>query len=253
MGADESDIQRMVFEAIRIREQIDSGEYEGVYLDITEKPPIKFEPVALPAKSIRFADLTEDTLTDEFAACVSYIHDRRIDLDSYDFYCSPASKGRVIIPFTHEGKVIGYSARSIIGQTPKYINCVDSHYVFNLDKQTKSRKVVIVSEGPFDAMSVDGVAVLHNEVHEDQADQIDALCRKVIVVPHADISGGDLVQSALKYGWSVSFPLWTETCKDINEAACKYGKLFTLKAILEGVEDNPLKIKLRARKLYGGK
>jgi DNA primase len=107
-----------------------------------------------------------------------------------------------------------------------------------------------VCEGPFDAMSVDGVAVLGNEVSEQQADIIDSLGRDVIVVPDADRAGAKLVDAALEYGWSVSYPIWQKDCKDIGSAVEKYGKLFVLKSILAGKETGRLKIELLKKRLY---
>ena len=99
-------------------------------------------------------------------------------------------------------------------------------------------------------MSVDGVAVLNNEVNETQADIIESLGREVIVVADRDRAGSKMLNSAMEYGWSASFPVWQETCKDINEAVVKYGKLFVLKAILDGKETSKLKIELMRKKLY---
>jgi hypothetical protein len=59
-----------------------------------------------------------------------------------------------------------------------------------------------------------------------------------------------LVDAALEYGWSVSFPVWQETCKDINSAVQKYGKLFVLKAIVDARQSNRLKIELLKKRLY---
>ena len=105
-------------------------------------------------------------------------------------------------------------------------------------------------EGPFDAMSVDGVALNGSEVSDQQAELIDRLQREVIVVPDADRAGSKLVDRAIELGWTVSFPVWLETCKDINEAVVKYGKLFVIKAILAARESSKLKIELKKKKLY---
>ena len=99
-------------------------------------------------------------------------------------------------------------------------------------------------------MAIDGIAILGNEISEQQADIIDRLGRQVIVVPDTDRPGRKMVDAALEYGWDVSFPVWQETCKDINEAVSKYGKLFVLKSILTSVETSKLKIELRKKKLY---
>jgi hypothetical protein len=58
-----------------------------------------------------------------------------------------------------------------------------------------------------------------------------------------------LINDALEYGWSISMPIWQETCKDINEAVVKYGKLFVLKSIIEAKESSRLKIELKKKKL----
>ena len=56
-------------------------------------------------------------------------------------------------------------------------------YVFNLDAQNYQRIFCIVVEGPFDAISVDGVALLGSEVKDQQALTINALNKKVIIDP----------------------------------------------------------------------
>jgi DNA primase len=122
--------------------------------------------------------------------------------------------------------------------------------VFNLDTQQADWRFVLVCEGPIDAMSVDGVALNGSEVSDQQAELIDRLQREVVVVPDADRAGSKLVNRAIELGWTVSFPVWQETCKDINEAVLKYGKLFVVKAILEARESSKLKIELKKKKLY---
>ena len=142
---------------------------------------------------------------------------------------------------------------------PKYYADYEPNYVFNMDKQTPEKKFVIVCEGPFDAMAVDGVAVLSNECGEVQADIIDSLGREVIVVPDFDVkhvrgkevwAGSKLVEQAIDYGWSVSFPIWNESAKDISEATQRFGRLFTLKAILDGQQTSRLKIELMRKRIH---
>jgi DNA primase len=99
-------------------------------------------------------------------------------------------------------------------------------------------------------MSVDGVAILGNECSRVQADIIDGLDREVIVVPDSDKAGAKLVDQAILYGWSVSFPEWLSDVKDVNEAVVKYGKLFVLKSIIEAKQMSRLKIELHKKKLY---
>ena len=104
-------------------------------------------------------------------------------------------------------------------------------------------------EGVFDALSVNGMATLGNEVSEEQADQLDALGKTLVVVPDSDKSGDALIQAAIDYGWSVSFPEWPSEVKDVNDAVCKYGVLFVVRHIWETRVSGTTQIKLRL-KLY---
>ena len=94
-------------------------------------------------------------------------------------------------------------------------------------------------------MSIVAVSVQTNDISEQQADIIESLGREVIVVPDWDKPGQQMIDRAIEYGWSVSFPVWNETCKDTGEAVERYGRLFVLKAILDAKESNALKIKLK--------
>jgi DNA primase len=121
--------------------------------------------------------------------------------------------------------------------------------VFNTDAQTKDNKFVIVCEGPFDAMAVDGVAILSNNINDTQAEIIDRLGKRVIVVPDFDRAGQRMIQDAIEYDWEVSFPTWSETCKDVGEAVQRYGKLFVVKNILDNAQASKLKINLMRKSI----
>ena len=240
LGADEATVNRLVIEAVRIRD------YTGESDKTVDQEPIDFKPRALP---------DDVELVDSDPRALEYCQRRHINLDRYPLLVSKKTdhnlNRRVIIPFTWNNQLIGYSARAWDPMIkPRYHSQYEPNYVFNLDQQPGSAEFVIVCEGPFDAMSIDGCAVLSNECSERQADIIDTLNREVILVPDADRAGQRLVDSAIKFGWSVSFPIWHETCKDINDAVVKYGQLFVLKTILAAKETSKLKIELKRRWLY---
>jgi 5S rRNA maturation endonuclease (ribonuclease M5) len=258
LGADEGTIKRLVIDAIRIRELV----APETLVEVEEVEPIKFKARALPEQAQSFHTLnTFYELNDnvdvpnEWHNSVVYAAQRSIDLSKYDLYWTPETQynlnKRVIIPFTWRNELIGYTARTFSDTVkPKYHSSYEPNYVFNVDRQPDNGKFVIVCEGPFDAMSIDGIAVLGNECSEIQADIIDSLGREVIVVPDSDRAGMKLVDQAIEYGWTVSFPIWQNTHKDVNSAVVAYGKLFVIKTILEARETSRLKIELRKRKLY---
>ena len=134
-------------------------------------------------------------------------------------------------------------------QRVKYYMQADAgNLVFNLDRQNYERRVVVVCEGPFDAMSIDGVAVMHNEISSTQAQLIHDLHKQTVVVPDGDAAGYKLIESALNYEFAVSFPDYLTHCKDVNEATVRYGQVYVLKDILANTETNPMRIRLRAKK-----
>lgn len=264
LGADPNEIQRLVVESLRIKDLVDPHDVKPVVEEIT------FTPRQLPAEALSFMALLEFyELADKnypkgFTDAASYIYDRKINLQRYEFYWTPEVENklshRVIVPFKYKSEIVGYTARTFVdGIVPKYHSDHPGHFVFNLDEQRPENKFVIVCEGPFDAMSIDGVSTQTNDISEQQAELIEALGKEVIVVPDFDKHvnkkgkevwpGEETIKRALEYGWSVSFPVWREDSKDVNDAVVRHGKLFTLKAILDGKESNPLKIKLLANKI----
>jgi hypothetical protein len=257
LGADENTVRRLVIDAVRIKDLV----------GVPDKPPVErteltIKPRPLPAEAQTLQSLdTFYTLNGdadvpaEFHHAIIYLGVRAINLAKYTFYWTPETAynlhRRVIVPFTWKNEIIGYTARAVYDEVkPKYHNSHEPNYVFNVDRQPAAAQFVIVCEGPFDAMSIDGVAVLSNQCNETQADVIDALGREVIVVPDSDRAGAKLIDNAIEYGWTVSFPIWMETCKDINQAVCTYGRLFVLKSILAARETSRLKIELKKKRLY---
>jgi hypothetical protein len=220
----------------------------------------KFDVRALPidARSFdswkTFLSLTEDdyvvpkALTD----VVNYVDKRKIDPFAYPFYHTNkvGFNNRIIIPFLYKGDIVGWTARAINDAKPKYLSEQQPGYVFNLDNQQDDREFVIVSEGPFDALSIDGCALLGAEIKDSQNWLLKQLGKEIVLVPDRDHEGPRTVEQAIEYGWSVSMPDWPEGIKDINDAVIKLGKLATLWLIVQTKESNGLKIRLRAKQWF---
>lgn len=255
-GIPQISIETLVFDALELRT---NGDFSNDTLDFTEIP-VEF-PDAEPPEGARTLEKMslicelKDGAPNDFLDAVEYIGDRFINLEKYEFMWTPNEEGkfnrRIIVPFYHKKKLVGWTGRGIDNTiNPKFLSSQPDGYVFNLDKQVYKNKVVIVCEGVFDAMTIDGVAVLHNDISQTQAALIESLGKDIIVVPDFDKSGGGLVDAALEYGWSVSYPTWGERYKDINMAVCKLeDKLFVLENIIRSVETNPTKIQLLKKTL----
>jgi hypothetical protein len=177
-----------------------------------------------------------------------YLRGRSIPLD-YPFLYKTMPRPGVVIPFTHDNQVVGHTTRFLDDRTPKYIQDIQHGYVFGTDLQGADWQSVIVVEGVFDALSVNGLAVLHAEINDAQVKLIRSLGRDVVVVPDQDEAGMKLVDRAVELGWSVSMPEWPEGIKDVNDAVIKLGKLGALLTIMQAKETSRIKIELRKKQL----
>jgi len=158
------------------------------------------------------------------------------------------TRPNVVIPFTHNNKVVGWTARMLDGKIPKFINHTQPGYVFGTDLQQTEWEHVLVMEGIFCALSISGLAVMHNTISDAQARLIRSLGKQVTVVPDQDKAGLELIDRAVELGWAVSIPDWGD-CKDVNDSVVKYGKLATLLMIMQARETSKIKIELRKRQL----
>ena len=239
LGTPESDIKRLVLTAIQLKETAIEQNL------IPEEVEFNFEKKDFPEQS--------NPLASDNKLILEYLHKRGLDENDYPYYWTPITETkfdrRVIIPFFWQGEIVGYTARLAVRGNPKYFTSTPAGYVFNMDRQTEDRQFVIVTEGPFDAIAIDGVAILGSDIGDAQVDLIESLNRQIIMMPDNDSAGNKLVTQALKYNWDVSFPTWYDTCKDINEAVLNYGKMFTLKNILDNVQSTRLKIQLHQKRL----
>ena len=254
IGIPDDTIRKLAIEAMR--EEESDSKYE-------KKKFVTFKKKTLP-KQTRTLDkwLEEYTVgtmqkdqQHKIDKLLNYLSERGIGADWYDFMYSSDTHWdvdkRLLIPFYWRGDIVGFTGR-IFEQSDKvkYYTDVQPGYVFNMDAQDWTRKFVIVTEGPFDAITVSGVSILGSEINDTQRELIDALGRQVIVVPDRDAPGEKLINQAIEFGWSVAFPEWDKTVGDVADAVLKYGRLFTIQSILKTTESSKLKIDLK-RKMYG--
>jgi len=193
-----------------------------------------------------------DEVPEKLIPILEYIAQRKMYLDYYNFHWTPkvGFSNRLIIPFYKDSVCVGYTARAVNDAKPKYLSEQQPGYVFNLDAQNNNRQFVIVCEGPFDAISIDGCALLGAEIKDSQNWLLKQLNKEIVLVPDRDKAGLLTLEQALDYGWSVSMPDWPDDVKDVNDAIIKLGRLATLHKIAQAKEANPLKIQLKAKKWF---
>ena len=158
-------------------------------------------------------------------------------------------RDQVIIPFTHHNSIVGHTVRFLDDRNPRYINDMQPGYVFGTDLQRADWTQVIVTEGIFDALSIGGVALMHNTISDAQARLIRNLGREITVVPDQDSAGVELIDRAVELNWAVSIPNWSADVKDVNDAVKKYGRLGALITIIQARETSRIKIELRKKQL----
>lgn len=201
---------------------------------------IEFEELELPPGA--------EFLTPDFAVQWEYLKNRCV-LSDFPFMIQAQSKRPgVIVPFTYNNKIVGSTIRFLDNHNPRYLNNMQPGYVFGTDLLHNNWTHVIVTEGIFDALSIGGLALMHNTVSDAQAKLIRRLGKEVTVVPDQDAAGIELIDRAVELNWAVSIPNW-EDCKDVNDAVKKYGRLGTLITIMQARETSKIKIELRKKQL----
>lgn len=247
LGADEDDIKELVFEALKT----ESPEYTPIEASTN----VKFDDKKLPEGSLTIAEWIEEdldlNLETALAYVVEYIVDRGFNPTKDNFYWSPMQglENRVILPFTYNGRIVGYTARKVTAGKPKYLSEQHKNFVFNADVQNPDQRYIFVCEGPFDALSIGGVALLTNSIHEQQAKIINQLGKEVIVIPDQDLAGTNLINQAVDYGWSVAFPNWDKDIKDVNDAVNTYGELFVLVDAIKTAQHGAIKCEMAKRSM----
>ncbi len=245
LGAPDDDINIMVFEAMKSEGSTEDRTPDRELIDFANKD---LPEGALPISEWIDQELDQE-LDSQLAEVVSYLVGRDCDPLDPRFYWTPLDiKDRVIVPFTYGGRVVGWTARKIRDGKPKYLSDQHPNFVFNLDAITQDQRYLFVVEGPFDAMAVKGVALLHNEISENQARLINKMGKEVIVIPDQDRAGSKLIEHALKWDWSVAFPNWSDDVKDCSDAVKKYGSLFVAVDAIKTAQQGAIRINLYKNK-----
>ena len=233
---------------------------------------LKFPTAELPARAKPIMQLLEENYSNpDFLDCIQYLIEKRgtVITGSYNYYWSPERKGTfhrsLIIPFYHEDKIVGWSARRIDKAKVRYMAQTPADYIFmnhNLDRP--ERKYVILVEGVFDSIAIDGIGALGGTLSKKQINWINNSGKEIIVVPDRTANGTGLVDIAQDNGWWVSIPpkndtpsvnedqelnvwLWHDDIKDCADAVKQYGRLFTIRSILENKTKDRIKIELSKR------
>lgn len=231
-----------------IKESLTSSP-NGFY-NTTQLTP-SFTPISLPKGAKPISEwIKSNNISDDLLKILSYMNSRNLYIDDYEWYWSNhyEFKDRLIIPFMFKNQIVGFTCRTIKENTKyRYFSEQQVGYVFNIDNQPYDNKFVIAVEGPIDAISIKGIALLGSELSGSQHSIINRLQKEVIIVPDRDNSGKKLIETAINNNWSVSFPDWDSDINDVNDAVKKYGRLFTLYSIVTNKVSSPTVIRVKQK------
>lgn len=243
LGTTDKTVKEVVFNLMR---------HKDIFDDIEDSFEIKFEKFKKVEMPEHWNELDETSPPDA-TAVYEYAVNRQIDKHKLYYSNQLQFKNRVIVPFVYNQELVGYTARHINPpnkETPKYLMNSQPGYVFGLDNHVfADTKTIILMEGVFDAMLINGISCLGNTINEQQINQINSLKKRVILCPDRDAPGKELIRAVADVGWEVSFPPWHNDCKDVGDAVLKYGKLLTLDSIIKHSISNKIKIEVQSKML----
>ena len=247
MGIDQDDLKKLRFKIWQLKENAPKQQLENkqswIKFDFPEKK--------LPENAFSFSEwLSQETYYPNFLKVVDYVASRGDHiLTARDYYWTPNKELRnhVIIPFTWENKIVGWTARATYTTKFRYMLDIPTHYMFNTESIKNDHEYIIIVEGPFDAIAIDGVAMLGDHISTEQCQWLNNTGKKIIVLPDREKEGGKLVDIAMRENWYVSFPKWDPDIKDAADASKKYGKLYTLFSVIQAKTNNKLDISIRRK------
>lgn len=251
LGVNDLEIKKLNFTAWQLAQNLET-------VPERESPTFipSFDVVNLPKDAMPISEWASMECTDQdFLDVVAYALTRGEHIfANNEFYWTPdktnSMNRRLIIPFYWRDKIVGWTGRAIDPNVlPKYMTNTPGHFLYNNVNIYKDRKFIILVEGQFDALAIDGVSTQGAKLSEQQAYWLNDAHKQIIVLPDRDLAGQHMVDLALKYNWMVSFPEWDDDVKDANDAVVKYGRLWTVKTIIDNATDNKLRINLSRKKM----
>jgi hypothetical protein len=255
-------IERGQIQAVKIgllARKVEGAERGHHSVDLLHNP--SWPSVDLPGDAEPIEQLLEQGCDDQdFLTAVDYLANRGTDLvTGYSYSWSNSTKNqlnkRIVIPFLHKGRIVGWTARyagSPPGGVPRYWNSsVPAGYLFNQDVLGKERHWVLVCEGPFDAIAVQGVSALGSTMSYLQIQTLINSQQRPVILPDRQRANQHLIDLALNFGWGVSFPDWEGHIKDAADACKAYGQIYTITSALQSITHNPIEIGIK-RKMFQG-
>lgn len=190
-------------------------------------PEIKF-----PARTMQLGSDGYDAMQEPI---IEYLLSRKVDPLNFYFSLDPKHLRRAIIPFWRDTKLIFWQSRSIDNDVKqRYINPAVSKeaVIFGYNNLfSYSDAPLFVTEGVFDALSIDGICILGSSLNPAKIELLKKSKRRVIFVIDRDKSGSDLGSAVIANGWELTFV--DPNVEDVNKSIVKYGKIYTVHTLMK--------------------
>lgn len=217
-------------------------EDKAITLDTLTKNKKSFvtPEVKLPVGSFKINKTNPSSELEQLA--VKYLTDRLVINAKHDFFLSLDKnyQNRIIIPFLRNDKIIYWQARALYDDMqPRYLNCSihKTAVLYNYSELTRySALPIFVTEGVFDAIPINGVAIIGSELNNVKVELLKRSKRRVIFVIQRDKNGKQLAHAALENGFEISFP--PDGYNDVNKAAVETGLSWTLNNIMKNISSS---------------
>lgn len=170
---------------------------------------------------------------------INYLLSRNIDPIKFNFFFSFEEKliDRVIIPFYRNEVLIYWQARLLpdaLGKRYENPPIKREAVIFNIDKlYTFNEEPLFVTEGVFDAMLIDGIAILGSSLNDAKKELLRNSRRRLIFIIDKDKNGKSLAYEVLQEGWEITFT--PNGASDLSDSITKYGKLWSFHEIMKAI------------------
>ena len=100
------------------------------------------------------------------------------------------------------------------------------------------REYITIVEGPTDALAINGVAYLKNELTAGQINWLNSHPATKILVPDKGTAARAAVDQAIEQKWHVAMPdEWDDRIKDPHDAYKEFGALNTVEMIINSASN----------------
>lgn len=170
---------------------------------------------------------------------IKYLKSRKVFKNDF-FYLNDEEyfKDRILIPFTKFGKLIYWQGRTYkegdIRQ--RYINpsVTKDAIVFGYDELYRHiDDILFVTEGVFDAITINGVAIIGSKLNETKIEVLSKSKRRLVFILDRDKNGSKLGKKVLDNGWEITFP--PEGLGDVNKAVVNAGLSWTVYNLIKNI------------------